>query len=220
MDDRRGDRRRRPGARAYRRALRTLRLARRGRLRRQAAVRDALRIRRTHREESLDRRLAMPNPEPKSASAQGRPGDPCVFVIFGATGDLTKRLLIPSLYNLLANKLLPDKFAIVGVSNVEDEFRRFPQAARRRDRSIRDDQGQARILEMVRPAHLVHVGRLHGSCDVPAPQVGARADRQAARHAGKLSLLHRGVAKFLRRDRQATRWRRDSPKNPTVIGAE
>ncbi|MGA9721386.1 MAG: hypothetical protein WBQ86_02930, partial [Candidatus Binatus sp.] len=59
----------------------------------------------------------MPNPEPKNASAQGRPGDPCVFVIFGATGDLTKRLLMPALYNLLASKQLPDKFAIVGVSN-------------------------------------------------------------------------------------------------------
>ncbi len=62
----------------------------------------------------------MANPEPQKASAQGgRPGDPCVFVIFGATGDLTKRLLMPALYNLLANKLLPDKFAIVGVSNVD-----------------------------------------------------------------------------------------------------
>src|SRR5260370_26330294 len=72
----------------------------------------------------------MPNPEPKHASSNavhGRPGDPCVFVIFGATGDLTKRLLIPSLYNLLANKLLPDKFAIVGVSNVKmtsEDFRK------------------------------------------------------------------------------------------------
>jgi glucose-6-phosphate 1-dehydrogenase len=50
-----------------------------------------------------------------------------VFVIFGATGDLTKRLLIPSLYNLLANKLLPDKFAIIGVSNVKmssEDFRK------------------------------------------------------------------------------------------------
>src|SRR5271157_3347932 len=73
----------------------------------------------------------MPASEPSNANlsyvpAQGRPGDPCVFVIFGATGDLTKRLLMPSLYNLLANKLLPDKFAIVGVSNVEmssEDFR-------------------------------------------------------------------------------------------------
>ena len=30
----------------------------------------------------------------------GRPGDPCVMVIFGASGDLTKRKLIPALYNL------------------------------------------------------------------------------------------------------------------------
>jgi glucose-6-phosphate 1-dehydrogenase len=50
-----------------------------------------------------------------------------VFVIFGATGDLTKRLLMPALYNLLANKLLPDKFAIVGVSKEQissADFRR------------------------------------------------------------------------------------------------
>jgi glucose-6-phosphate 1-dehydrogenase len=72
----------------------------------------------------------MPTSDPENASvasAHGRPGDPCVFVIFGATGDLTKRLLMPSLYNLLANKLLPDKFAIVGVSNVSmssEDFRK------------------------------------------------------------------------------------------------
>ena len=69
----------------------------------------------------------MPDADSVNASAKGRPGDPCVFVIFGATGDLTKRLLIPSLYNLLANKLLPDKFAIVGVSNVKmssEDFRK------------------------------------------------------------------------------------------------
>jgi glucose-6-phosphate 1-dehydrogenase len=72
----------------------------------------------------------MPTSEPTKApeqSAPARPGDPCVFVIFGATGDLTKRLLMPALYNLLANKLLPDKFAIVGVSNVQmssEDFRK------------------------------------------------------------------------------------------------
>ena len=43
------------------------------------------------------------------------PGDPCALVIFGATGDLTKRKLLPSLYNLSANGLLPRDFALVGV---------------------------------------------------------------------------------------------------------
>jgi glucose-6-phosphate 1-dehydrogenase len=40
----------------------------------------------------------------------------CVFVIFGVTGDLTHRLVIPSLYNLAATNLLPEKFCVVGVA--------------------------------------------------------------------------------------------------------
>ncbi|HEV3500282.1 MAG TPA: glucose-6-phosphate dehydrogenase [Bradyrhizobium sp.] len=48
-------------------------------------------------------------------SNQKKP-DPCSFVIFGATGDLTHRLVIPSLYNLEATGLLPDKFCVVGVA--------------------------------------------------------------------------------------------------------
>ena len=39
----------------------------------------------------------------------------CAFVIFGATGDLTHRLVIPSLYNLAAAGLLPDRFCVVGI---------------------------------------------------------------------------------------------------------
>jgi len=42
--------------------------------------------------------------------------DPCAFVIFGATGDLTHRLVVPALYNLAASNLLPEKFCIVGVA--------------------------------------------------------------------------------------------------------
>ncbi|HET9597277.1 MAG TPA: glucose-6-phosphate dehydrogenase [Anaeromyxobacteraceae bacterium] len=45
-----------------------------------------------------------------------RPGDPCSLVVFGATGDLTKRKLLPSLYNLRANGLLPRDFAMVGMA--------------------------------------------------------------------------------------------------------
>src|SRR5262249_51652410 len=42
--------------------------------------------------------------------------DPCSFVIFGARGDLTHRLVIPALYNLAATNLLPEKFCVVGVA--------------------------------------------------------------------------------------------------------
>ena len=40
---------------------------------------------------------------------------PCAMVIFGAAGDLTKRLVTPALYNLVNAKRLPDKFQLVGV---------------------------------------------------------------------------------------------------------
>jgi glucose-6-phosphate 1-dehydrogenase len=56
-----------------------------------------------------------------------RPGDPCILVIFGSSGDLTKRLLIPALYNLRRAKLLPEEFAVIGVSRRDidqDTFRR------------------------------------------------------------------------------------------------
>ncbi len=48
-----------------------------------------------------------------------RPGDPCAIVIFGALGDLTRRKLLPALYNLRCNGLLPREFAIVGVGRSE-----------------------------------------------------------------------------------------------------
>lgn len=49
-------------------------------------------------------------------AARLRPADPCAFVVFGALGDLTKRKLLPSLYNLRANGLLSKDFAFVGVA--------------------------------------------------------------------------------------------------------
>jgi glucose-6-phosphate 1-dehydrogenase len=50
-----------------------------------------------------------------SQAKQKKP-DPCSIVIFGVTGDLAHRLVIPALYNLAANDLLPDNFCIVGVA--------------------------------------------------------------------------------------------------------
>jgi len=59
----------------------------------------------------------------------GHPGAPCIMVIFGAGGDLTKRKLIPALYNLADGKLLPEHFAIVGVSREENTNEQFRQTA-------------------------------------------------------------------------------------------
>jgi len=55
----------------------------------------------------------------KTAATSARPADPCCLVIFGASGDLTHRLLIPALYNLAASGLLPEAFALIGVARTE-----------------------------------------------------------------------------------------------------
>ncbi|MCL4482753.1 MAG: glucose-6-phosphate dehydrogenase [Bacteroidetes bacterium] len=45
--------------------------------------------------------------------------EPHILVIFGASGDLTKRKLIPALYELYQQHLLPEKFAVLGVSRTD-----------------------------------------------------------------------------------------------------
>ncbi|MBI3106934.1 MAG: glucose-6-phosphate dehydrogenase [Candidatus Rokubacteria bacterium] len=54
-----------------------------------------------------------------------RPAGPCAIVIFGAAGDLTKRKLLPALYNLKVNGLLPQELAIVGVTRKEKSHEQF-----------------------------------------------------------------------------------------------
>ncbi len=52
--------------------------------------------------------------------------DPAIIVIFGASGDLTRRKIIPALYNLFLDGRLPDRFAIAGVARTsmsDDAFR-------------------------------------------------------------------------------------------------
>ncbi len=58
------------------------------------------------------------------AHAKERIPDPGILVIFGASGDLTKRKLLPALFHLRQNDLLPKQFAIVGVARrpLGDEF--------------------------------------------------------------------------------------------------
>ena len=70
--------------------------------------------------------------------AQQKKPDPCSFVIFGVTGDLAHRLVIPALYNLAASDLLPDKFCLVGVARKAHVER---QAARQ------PDEGPARVRD-------------------------------------------------------------------------
>ena len=63
----------------------------------------------------LDRpdRAARPKAKEQATNAVAAP--PCAMVIFGAAGDLTKRLVVPALYNLANDHQLSEKFRLVGV---------------------------------------------------------------------------------------------------------
>ncbi|PWU18166.1 MAG: glucose-6-phosphate dehydrogenase [Candidatus Rokuibacteriota bacterium] len=56
---------------------------------------------------------------------QRRRPDPCALVIYGASGDLTKRKLLPALYSLAFRRLLPEGFAVVGVARTQESTEAF-----------------------------------------------------------------------------------------------
>lgn len=62
---------------------------------------------------------------------------PCVMLIFGATGDLTKRLLVPALYNLACDGLLSDNFAVLGTGRTQLTTETFREHMSSSDQGIR-----------------------------------------------------------------------------------
>ncbi len=61
----------------------------------------------------------------KRSATTAAPADPCCLVIFGASGDLARRLLMPALYNLEARGLLPEGFAIIGIARADKSEEAF-----------------------------------------------------------------------------------------------
>ena len=71
------------------------------------------------------------NPLAEGLQLRRRP-DSCILVIFGASGDLTAKKLMPALYALMFRRLLPPRFAVVGVARSEGD-----------DESYRSDMKEA-----------------------------------------------------------------------------
>src|SRR4029453_196826 len=89
----------------------------------------------------------------------------CVVVIFGASGDLTKRKLIPALYNLALEKRLPERLAVVGYARSEmtdESFReKMRESVKEFSRTgLKDDVWQqfAKTLYYVRGGYDDHDG--------------------------------------------------------------
>ena len=74
-----------------------------------------------------------PAPNPLRAGLRvGGASEPTVFVIYGASGDLSQRKLLPAIYNLAVRGLLPNRFAVIGYARSEmdnDAFREYARTA-------------------------------------------------------------------------------------------
>jgi glucose-6-phosphate 1-dehydrogenase len=78
------------------------------------------------------------NPLAEGLRLRRRP-DPCAVVIFGASGDLTRRKLFPALYALAYRRLLPERFGIIGVARTEHTTNAFVTAMRKAVRDFARD---------------------------------------------------------------------------------
>jgi glucose-6-phosphate 1-dehydrogenase len=91
---------------------------------------------------------------PLTAGLERMPVPPTTLVIFGATGDLARRKLLPALYNLAHEGALPERFHLVGVSRKEkenDDYRaECEQAIRRFSRRTPDEDVLRSLLDNVK----------------------------------------------------------------------
>ncbi|MGA2319315.1 MAG: glucose-6-phosphate dehydrogenase [Solirubrobacteraceae bacterium] len=101
--------------------------------------------------------LTAPQPEPDNPLTVGLerlPVNPTTLVIFGATGDLARRKLLPALYNLAHDGALPERFNLVGVSRKEkahEDYRaECEEAIRRFSRRTPDEDVLKGLLENVK----------------------------------------------------------------------
>jgi glucose-6-phosphate 1-dehydrogenase len=81
--------------------------------------------------ETVEQPAQQENPLAEGLALRRTP-DPCALVIFGASGDLTHKKIMPALYALFVRQLLPPRFVIVGVARTEgddDAFREDMEAA-------------------------------------------------------------------------------------------
>lgn len=72
--------------------------------------------------------LGLPTNPPMEGVGSGRQAPPCVLIVFGASGDLTKRKLLPAIAALAHNRQLPPQFSVIGLARTkmsDDDFRKL-----------------------------------------------------------------------------------------------
>src|SRR4051812_38420391 len=113
-------------------------------------------------------------------SAPDSPG-PTVFVLFGATGDLAKRLVLPSFFRLVQEKLLPSEWRLIGSgrrSKTDDEVRDDVHAALEQFGGTKPQDGPwDEFAERLRFAGAASPPTTRASCSTASPTRAARSAR-------------------------------------------
>jgi len=101
---------------------------------------------------------------PLAEGLERLPVHPTTLTIFGATGDLSQRKLLPALYNLAHEGALPERFNLIGVSRGESSDEEFRSTAREAIQRHSRRDADPKVLD----ALLAHVRYARGSFDDPA----------------------------------------------------
>src|SRR6188472_2324179 len=98
--------------------------------------------------------MALVQENPLSEGLERLPVHPTTLVIFGGTGDLAKRKLLPAIYNLAHEGALPERFNLVAVSRSDiphDDYREMArESIKEHSRRKPDEQVLDKLLESVR----------------------------------------------------------------------
>ncbi|MEP7272759.1 MAG: glucose-6-phosphate dehydrogenase, partial [Acidobacteriota bacterium] len=107
---------------------------------------------------------------------------PCTVVLFGASGDLTQRMIMPSIFRLARRGLLSPQFRVIGYARsklTDDEFRERMRQAVMRDARAGDEQAWPAFA-----AQLSYLSAAYDGDDVHGYAELARKFEQAEREAG------------------------------------
>ena len=159
-------------------------------------------------------------------SLSGHRAPPAILTIFGAGGDLTKRLVVPALYNLVRAGKLSDDFAIIGVDHNEQTTEEWRQSltemmqafdARRARAAGRVDRRKG--LVMAHPPHALHARRLHAARNLQPAREAADGSAGAAERYGQCAVLSGGGRSVLRPGDRAAWPRGPDPTIGTSVAA-
>ena len=118
--------------------------------------------------------MSVVEDNPLTTGLERLPVGPTTLTIFGATGDLAKRKLLPALYNLAHEGALPERFNLIGISRSDNGHADYQATCREAIEEFSRRPPDPKVLD----ALLEHVRYLPGSFD--DPDVYARLERQIA----------------------------------------